>query len=211
MNRQRPAPAFSRPSTLSPALIPRFLNQPWFISRAYFTGRVAMCEFWVCGSMSAMLMMAPFFWAIMCLAQAWLIMKAPRSPMFIVVSQASTGSSSSLPGTIFIVVAAVIHMLRVVALGSYKKPREVTWMTGVILLLIQAGGFGIMAGSTLLLMLFLGRRTTLRNRIVIQESLGYINVVAYLSQQQLHQRIDPRRIDGTETVRELIEERGLYA
>ena len=42
----------------------------------------------------------------------------------------------------------------------------------VILLLIQAGGFGIMAGSTLLLLIFLGRRTTLRDRIVVQESLG---------------------------------------
>jgi trk system potassium uptake protein TrkH len=42
----------------------------------------------------------------------------------------------------------------------------------VILLLIQAGGFGIMAGSTLLLQLFLGRRTTLRDRILVQESLG---------------------------------------
>lgn len=42
----------------------------------------------------------------------------------------------------------------------------------VILALIQAGGFGIMAGSTLLLMIFLGRRTTLRDRIVVTESLG---------------------------------------
>jgi trk system potassium uptake protein TrkH len=42
----------------------------------------------------------------------------------------------------------------------------------VILLLIQAGGFGIMAGSTLLLALFLGRRTSLRDRVVVQESLG---------------------------------------
>jgi len=42
----------------------------------------------------------------------------------------------------------------------------------VILLLIQAGGFGIMAGSTLLLTLFMGRRTTLRDRVVVQESLG---------------------------------------
>ena len=39
-------------------------------------------------------------------------------------------------GASFIVVAAVIHMLRVVALGSYKKPREVTWITGVVLLLV---------------------------------------------------------------------------
>ena len=42
----------------------------------------------------------------------------------------------------------------------------------VILLLIQAGGFGIMAGSTLLLLVFFGRRTTLRDRILVQESLG---------------------------------------
>ena len=39
-------------------------------------------------------------------------------------------------GASFIVIAAVIHMLRVVALGSYKKPREVTWITGVVLLLL---------------------------------------------------------------------------
>lgn len=41
----------------------------------------------------------------------------------------------------------------------------------VILLLIQLGGFGIMAGSTLLLFLFL-RRTRLRDRLLVQESLG---------------------------------------
>lgn len=39
-------------------------------------------------------------------------------------------------GASFIVVAAVIHMLRVVLLGSYKRPREVTWVTGVVLLLV---------------------------------------------------------------------------
>jgi ubiquinol-cytochrome c reductase cytochrome b subunit len=42
-------------------------------------------------------------------------------------------------GASFIVVAAVIHMLRVVLFGSYKPPRETTWMTGVILLLIILG------------------------------------------------------------------------
>jgi ubiquinol-cytochrome c reductase cytochrome b subunit len=39
-------------------------------------------------------------------------------------------------GASFIVVAAVVHMLRVIVLGSYKSPREVTWITGVLLLLI---------------------------------------------------------------------------
>jgi len=39
-------------------------------------------------------------------------------------------------GASFIVIAAAVHMLRVVALGSYKNPREVTWLTGVVLLLV---------------------------------------------------------------------------
>src|SRR5262245_60796970 len=42
-------------------------------------------------------------------------------------------------GASFIVIAAVIHMVRVVALGSYKKPREVTWVSGVLLLLVILG------------------------------------------------------------------------
>lgn len=42
-------------------------------------------------------------------------------------------------GASFIVVAAVVHMLRVVLFGSYKSPREVTWITGVVLLLIILG------------------------------------------------------------------------
>ena len=42
-------------------------------------------------------------------------------------------------GASFIVVGSVVHMLRVVLLGSYKKPREVTWLTGVLLLLIIMG------------------------------------------------------------------------
>ena len=46
----------------------------------------------------------------------------------------------------------------------------------VILLLIQAGGFGIMAGSTFLLFFFVRRRTTLRDRVLVQESLGGINL-----------------------------------
>jgi trk system potassium uptake protein TrkH len=46
----------------------------------------------------------------------------------------------------------------------------------VIMLLIQAGGFGIMAGSTLLLFLFVRRRTTLRDRVLVQESLGGIQL-----------------------------------
>jgi ubiquinol-cytochrome c reductase cytochrome b subunit len=42
-------------------------------------------------------------------------------------------------GASFIVVAALVHMMRVVSLGSYKKPREMTWITGVVLLLLILG------------------------------------------------------------------------
>ncbi len=37
-------------------------------------------------------------------------------------------------GASFIVVAVVAHMLRVIAFGSYKAPREVTWLSGLALL-----------------------------------------------------------------------------
>jgi quinol-cytochrome oxidoreductase complex cytochrome b subunit len=37
-------------------------------------------------------------------------------------------------GASFMVVAAALHMLRVIAFGSYKRPRELTWLTGVGLL-----------------------------------------------------------------------------
>ncbi len=42
-------------------------------------------------------------------------------------------------GASAIVIAAVIHMLRVVVFGSYKRPREMTWITGMVLLLVILG------------------------------------------------------------------------
>jgi ubiquinol-cytochrome c reductase cytochrome b subunit len=42
-------------------------------------------------------------------------------------------------GASFIVVGAVVHMLRVFLYGSYKAPREVTWLTGVVMLLLILG------------------------------------------------------------------------
>lgn len=36
-------------------------------------------------------------------------------------------------GSSFIVVAVVLHMLRVIAFGSYKPPREATWLSGLAL------------------------------------------------------------------------------
>jgi len=45
-------------------------------------------------------------------------------------------------GASFIVVFAVLHLLRVLFFGAYKTPREVTWMTGIVLLLLVLG-FGL--------------------------------------------------------------------
>ena len=42
-------------------------------------------------------------------------------------------------GASAMVILVVLHMVRVIVYGSYKFPREVTWFTGVILLLITIG------------------------------------------------------------------------
>ncbi len=42
-------------------------------------------------------------------------------------------------GASVMVVLVVLHMLRVIFYGAYKYPREVTWMTGVVLLLVVIG------------------------------------------------------------------------
>lgn len=45
-------------------------------------------------------------------------------------------------GASMMIVIVVLHMLQVFLWGSYKKPREATWMLGVILLLLTLG-FGL--------------------------------------------------------------------
>jgi quinol-cytochrome oxidoreductase complex cytochrome b subunit len=42
-------------------------------------------------------------------------------------------------GASLMVVLVVLHMLRVIFYGAYKYPREVTWLTGVVLLLLVIG------------------------------------------------------------------------
>ncbi len=42
-------------------------------------------------------------------------------------------------GASAMIVLVVLHMLRVIFYGAYKYPREVTWFTGVILLLVVIG------------------------------------------------------------------------
>jgi quinol-cytochrome oxidoreductase complex cytochrome b subunit len=42
-------------------------------------------------------------------------------------------------GASALMVLVVLHMLRVILYGAYKYPREFTWMTGVLLLLVSVG------------------------------------------------------------------------
>jgi quinol-cytochrome oxidoreductase complex cytochrome b subunit len=42
-------------------------------------------------------------------------------------------------GASLMIILVVLHMLRVILYGAYKFPREVTWFTGVILLLVVIG------------------------------------------------------------------------
>lgn len=42
-------------------------------------------------------------------------------------------------GASAMIVLVVLHMLRVILYGAYKYPREVTWFTGVVLLLVVIG------------------------------------------------------------------------
>src|SRR6185295_12660589 len=42
-------------------------------------------------------------------------------------------------GASFTIVAIALHMLRVIAFGSYKPPRELTWLSGLALLLLVLG------------------------------------------------------------------------
>ncbi len=45
-------------------------------------------------------------------------------------------------GASMMIVVVVLHMAQVIVFGAYKKPREATWMAGVVLLLITLG-FGL--------------------------------------------------------------------
>jgi trk/ktr system potassium uptake protein len=64
--------------------------------------------------------------------------------------------------------ATCVTGLVVLDTGTYWSP----FGQVAIMLLIQVGGFGFMTGSTLLFFLLLGRRTGLRDRILVQASTG---------------------------------------
>ncbi len=79
------------------------------------------------------------------------------------------GTSTRPVDALFIATSAVcVTGLVVVDTGTHWSP----FGQVVIMLLVQAGGFGFMTGSTLLLFLLVGRRTGLRDRVLAQESTG---------------------------------------
>jgi trk system potassium uptake protein len=82
---------------------------------------------------------------------------------------AQSGTPTSFIDALFTATSATcVTGLVVVDTGTHWSP----FGQIVIMLLIQAGGFGIMTGSTLLLFLLVGRQTTLRDRVLVKESLG---------------------------------------
>jgi len=83
---------------------------------------------------------------------------------------ASAGGSWTSPlDALFTATSAVcVTGLVIRDTGTYWSP----FGHVVIFALIQIGGFGFMAGSTLLLLLLVGRRTGLRDRLMVQASTG---------------------------------------
>ena len=79
------------------------------------------------------------------------------------------GRSAPLLVALFTATSAVcVTGLVVVDTANFWSP----FGHAVIVALIQVGGFGFMTGSTLLLFLLVGRRTGLRDRMMVQETTG---------------------------------------
>lgn len=85
----------------------------------------------------------------------------------------ASGAWTSLVTALFTATSAVcVTGLVVVDTGTYWSP----FGQLVIYWLIQLGGFGIATSSTLLLVLAIGRRTGLRDRLMVAESTGFADL-----------------------------------
>lgn len=81
----------------------------------------------------------------------------------------TTGTATPIIDSLFIATSATcVTGLVVLDTGTHWSP----FGQVVIAALMQLGGFGIMTGATILLALVIGRRTSLRDRVVVKESLG---------------------------------------
>jgi trk system potassium uptake protein TrkH len=86
---------------------------------------------------------------------------------------AASGASTSPVDALFTATSAVcITGLVVVDTGTHWSG----FGQVVILVLIQLGGFAFMAGSTVLLFLLVGRRTRLRDRLLVQMQVGAVDL-----------------------------------
>ncbi|MDF2734328.1 MAG: potassium uptake protein TrkH family [Chloroflexota bacterium] len=112
--------------------------------------------------------------------------RRPRSPSAVLVSgfaiviavgavlltlpiSSAAGTWTSPVDALFTSTSAVcVTGLAVLDTGTYWS----TFGQVVLMVLMQLGGFGFMTGSTLLLLLLVGRRTALRDRIQAQASTG---------------------------------------
>jgi trk system potassium uptake protein TrkH len=103
------------------------------------------------------------------LAVGFLAVIAVGTGLLMLPLSAVAGTWTSPVTALFTATSAVcVTGLVVVDTATYWSP----FGQAVILGLIQVGGFGFMTGSTLLLLLLVGRRTALSERIVAQESAG---------------------------------------
>jgi trk system potassium uptake protein TrkH len=102
-------------------------------------------------------------------------MIAAGSVLLMLPLATQSGNVTSLIDALFTATSAVcVTGLVVVDTGTYWSP----FGQAVILVLIQAGGFGFMTSSTMLLLFLVRRRTTLRDRVLVQESLGGLQLGA---------------------------------
>ena len=85
----------------------------------------------------------------------------------------ASGQATPLLDALFTATSAVcVAGLIVVDTGTYWSG----FGQFVILALVQIGGFGFMTSSTLLLLLVVRRRTRLRDRVMVQESMGGVEL-----------------------------------
>jgi len=103
------------------------------------------------------------------LALGFLALIAVGTALLTLPLASAAGAWTSPVDALFTATSAVcVTGLVVVDTGTYSSP----FGQVVILALVQLGGFGFMTGSTLLLLLLVGRRTALSERILAQESAG---------------------------------------
>lgn len=103
------------------------------------------------------------------LIASFVVMIAIGSVLLSLPVSSADGTWTGLSTAVFTATSAVcVTGLVVVDTGTYWSP----FGHVVILLLMQAGGFGFMTSATLLLLLVVRRRTRLRDRVMVQETMG---------------------------------------